>query len=145
MDINAILKAAQARLDRSIKMNFEAGGRPNKWKPSARAMASGKKTLIKDSHLKTSCKVLIESNYLVMSSVMSYAAVHNFGIAKDVKVPAHQRTIKQVWGRPIMPKTIDVKQHTRHMVMPKREFLMVQDSDWEHFAKIIENELQKEF
>lgn len=50
---------------------------------------------------------------------LKYAAVHEYG--GTVEVPEHERTITQVFGRPISPRTIAVQAHTAHF--PERSFL----------------------
>jgi len=126
------------RIDASITQNFKEEGRPDKWKKSIRAKATGGKTLSDTGTLKNSIVVDIGKRQQIIAGTGTvYAAVHQFGINKTVNVKAHTRKIKQAFGRPINPTTVNVKAHTMKMNIPARPFLMVQDNDWEYIAEII--------
>lgn len=60
---------------------------------------------------------------IAIGTRVPYAGVHEDGFDGPVKVPAHQRTITQAWGRPITPTVVQVKGHERRMKMPKRSYL----------------------
>ena len=57
------------------------------------------------------------------SGDVKYAAIHEFGFDGDELVREHTREIKQAFGKAIEPKTVVVREHTRHMVMPERSFM----------------------
>jgi len=48
-----------------------------------------------------------------------YGAVHEYG--GTVEIPAHERTITQVFGRPVSPRTVAVRAYQAHF--PERSFL----------------------
>ena len=57
------------------------------------------------------------------SGDVKYAAIHEFGFDGQETVRAHTREIKQAFGKAISPKTVEVREFTRHMVMPERSFM----------------------
>lgn len=70
---------------------------------------------------------------IVFGSEVEYAAVHEYGFTGSVSIPAHQRTITQAFGRPIAPKQVDVKAHSKSMRIPKRPYLVPALEDQEDF------------
>ena len=143
---NRIMPKARDRVDRSIAMNFRQGGRPEKWKPSQRALRTGSgKTLIDTGILVNSINTRIATeSKLIASTPTKYAKAHNDGFSGTVSVKSHNRLIRQAFGRPIEPKEINIKAHQRNMNLPKREFMMLQTSDVEYFSKMIQQELSNE-
>ena len=57
------------------------------------------------------------------SGDVKYARIHEYGFSGDELVQAHTRTIKQAFGKAISPKTVFVKEFTRHVDMPERSFM----------------------
>jgi phage gpG-like protein len=57
------------------------------------------------------------------SGDVKYAAVHEFGFSGDEVVKAHTREIKQAFGRAISPKTVEVREFSRHVDIPERSFM----------------------
>jgi phage gpG-like protein len=57
------------------------------------------------------------------SGDVKYAGIHEFGFSGPEQVKEHQRTIKEVFGRAITPKTITIRAYTRQMNMPQRSYL----------------------
>jgi len=120
------------RIDASIAQNFRKEGRPDKWKKSIRAKATGGKTLSDTGTLKNSIVVDIGKRQQIIAGTGTvYAAVHQFGFKKTVDVKAHTRKLKHG------STTVNVKAHKMKMNIPARPFLMVQDNDWEYIAEII--------
>ena len=71
---------------------------------------------------------VVDTDTTVEGSVSSsgdvkYARIHEFGFDGDETVRAHTREIKTAFGHAIAPKRVEVKEHTRHMVMPERSFM----------------------
>ena len=67
-----------------------------------------------------------ESGTTVTASVYSdldYAAAQEYGFFGTVGVRAGLRQIQEAFGRPIVPKTIDVGAYDRRMDLPQRSFL----------------------
>jgi phage gpG-like protein len=55
---------------------------------------------------------------------VEYARPLEFGGTMDERVREHMRTIKQAWGKALKnPKAVQVRAHTRHVVLPERSFL----------------------
>jgi phage gpG-like protein len=54
---------------------------------------------------------------------VKYAARHEYGFTGTESVKAHMRKIKQVFGRPIAPKEIQVKGFSRSIKYPARSFM----------------------
>ena len=52
-----------------------------------------------------------------------YGVMHEFGLRKVERVSAHLRKIKQAFGRPIPPMTINVSGHSRAVNYPERSFM----------------------
>lgn len=130
----------------SIQRNFEAGGRPRKWKPLspvtiAQRQREGKwpgQILVRQGvagGLMGGLNYRPHKDRVEVSDNKEYAALHQFGARKgqfgtvDARVRAHLRRLKS-------GKTVKVRAHTRQTALPwgdipARPFLMVQDEDWE--------------
>ena len=61
-------------------------------------------------------------DYVELGTNVEYAPIHQFGKTGTMPVPAHKRRITQAFGKPIAPKTIDVKAHTRKVNIKARPF-----------------------
>jgi phage gpG-like protein len=59
----------------------------------------------------------------IVSTAVSYARVHEYGFTGTEQVGAHLRLIKQAWGKPITPREISVRAHSRKVNLPARSFL----------------------
>jgi phage virion morphogenesis protein len=123
----------------SSKRNFIAGGRPDKWEESQAASDEGRRTLIDHGHLRDSITYKTDSDSVTIGTNRQYAAVHQFGIDKAVTVPAHTRRARVG----IESKAVQVKQHKKHMKLPARPFLAVQDEDWKRIRTVLRNYLRK--
>jgi len=97
-----LMKIFGAVVTRSVQKNFEVGGRPSKWEPSARAIATGGKTLIIQGWaggLLGSINYQASRDEVKIGTPKIYGAVHQFGY-----------------------KTNNI---------PARPYLLIQDEDWE--------------
>lgn len=56
-------------------------------------------------------------------TTVPYAGVHERGFQGTVQVPAHQRTISQAFGRPIDPKSVSVRPHSRDVNIQARPYM----------------------
>jgi phage virion morphogenesis protein len=95
----------------SIIRNFEKGGRPTRWKPSKRALATGGKTLVDkgvSGGLMASISYRPFTDKVVISANKVYAAVHQFGIGRR----------SSLRSRRVMP------------AIPARPYMLIQDEDW---------------
>ncbi|MCL2064040.1 MAG: phage virion morphogenesis protein [Candidatus Cloacimonetes bacterium] len=132
-----LYKSIAIRIVNSVKKNFIEGGRPEKWKPSKRAMQmiKGKtgKTLVDKGILRNSIKYNITNKTIKIGTNVFYARIHNEGGKHTFtqNVRSHLRTITKAWGKSISPKKIDVRSHQRTLTvdMPQRRFLLIQDDD----------------
>lgn len=131
----------------SIEKTFEAGGRPVKWKRSARARRTGGKTLIDTARLMRSVAMDVVGNVLTIGSNVIYARIHHLGgrISTNATIKEHSRYIRFAFGKPIAGRNVFVKAHQRKMntVIPARPFLVIQDEDWKVFKRIFEDHLTK--
>ncbi len=119
------------RLKRSVEKNFAAGGRPTPWLPSRKK--SGK-TLIDTGRLKNSVTYRVDGQDLALGTNVRYGAAHQLGVDQDVTVPA--RLKRHIDGR-----LLRTGQTKRHMRLPARPFLMVQDEDWVYLGRLLKTHL----
>lgn len=54
---------------------------------------------------------------------LDYGIAHEFGLKGAVTVRAHQRLIRQAWGHPIPPQSINVRAFSRNVNLKERAFL----------------------
>ena len=106
------------RIRRSIEMNFEHEGRPNKWEKSQRAKAEGGRTLSLSGKLRNSISYKISGDKITFGTNIIYAKIHQFGghLNKTVTVKEHERNIKTAFGKALdNVKKVTVKSHSRKM------------------------------
>jgi hypothetical protein len=58
-----------------------------------------------------------------VSTNVSYGRKHEYGFSGTETIEAHMREIKQVWGRSITPRSVQIRVHTRTVNLPERSFL----------------------
>ena len=80
-DTQALMESVGEALRSGTIERFDAEEAPQgkKWKPSARAMAGGGKTLDKESHLKDSIDYATTSDKVMVGSNLPYARIHQLG------------------------------------------------------------------
>ena len=80
-DTQALMESVGEALRSGTIERFEAEEDPQgkKWKPSARAMGGGGKTLDKESHLKDSIDYAATSDKVMVGSNLPYARIHQLG------------------------------------------------------------------
>ena len=116
----------------SLRENFDAGGRPAKWKPSRRAKRQRGQTLRDTNRLMNSLTGKGDADKAVAGTNDIRAAVLNFGAKKgsfgtvQAAVRAHLRTIRG--------KEQKVRAHSRKQPMPwgdipARRFVLLQTED----------------
>jgi phage gpG-like protein len=59
----------------------------------------------------------------IVSTNVKYARVHEYGFKGTVSVRESLRTIRQAFGRPIDPRQVSVRSHSRKVDLPARSFL----------------------
>jgi phage gpG-like protein len=128
----------------SIRYNFRAGGRPNKWAESKGAAKRRGQTLRRSGRLMNSITSTISGESVIVGTNVIYAAVQNYGAKKFsfgtvvAKVKAHSRKnpagdIKS--GRKKLAGGVSfVRAHTRKMQLPwgdipARPFMVLQQED----------------
>lgn len=146
-DFSQVTPVIAELLQDSVRRNFREGGRPEKWPVSKRAEAEGGQTLLKWSTLMSSIVGVGDNDSVRVGTNVAYAAAHNFGVDKQItqQVREHVRRITQAFGKPIEQTAVQVKSHSRkrHLKIPQREFMLVQDEDWEDIHDVITARLQK--
>ena len=128
----------------SIRYNFRAGGRPNKWPASKRATGSRGQTLRKTGRLQNSITSTITGDSVIVGTNVIYAAVQNYGARKFsfgtvvAKVRAHSRKNSagdiKVGRKKVAGGVSFVRAHTRTMKLPwgdipARPFMVLQQDD----------------
>lgn len=130
------LKECGLVLLRSISKTFKAGGRPVRWKPSARTKITGGKTLIDTARLMRSITMKVTGKTLAVGTNVKYAAMHQLG----GKVPGRTIFPKRAKALRWIDKAGNVRFAKKVTIpgfdMPARPFLIIQDSDWRVFGRI---------
>jgi phage gpG-like protein len=125
-DLDPVRKDFAEHQVTSTKQTFAVGGRPKKWPISARALATGGKTLIKSARLKNSIARRVSGDDVLWGTNVAYAKAHQTGVDKKVKqrVRAHTRKTKKS-GR------VRVKAFRRELKMklPARPYLALLPED----------------
>lgn len=134
-NVNSVMTQLANRLTRTAKAQYLSGPRPSKLGVvTGRLRASVTSRSFSDSRR---VGVLFGTN-------VEYAARHELGFRGRESVPAHTRLIKQAFGRALkMPKTVNVRAHSRNINLPARPFLQPALADnraW--FQKSIERAAQ---
>ena len=152
-DLSPATSLIATHLAASVQLNFVQGGHPKKWLKSKRAEAEDKKrkgagdTLRRSDQLMSSITGKVTGvNQVRVGTNVAYAAAHNFGVNKIIneRVRSHARRISQAFGKPIDPRDVTVGAFSRQRVMrlPKREFLMIHDTDWDYIADTVSKHIK---
>ncbi len=151
-NLTPVMRSIGETVRRSVEKNFAAKppGRPA-WEKSKRAEKEGGQTLSDTGRLRRSFTVKGYADRVEIGTNVKYAAVHQLGFDGMVQVKPHIRRVRTrdvkekhqytrydsrvgieiKTGKRIVAKGIgQVKGHERHMKMPARPFLKVQDEDW---------------
>ncbi|MEW5803726.1 MAG: phage virion morphogenesis protein [bacterium] len=155
-DLRPVFQDFQGRMQRSIGLNFQRGGRPDPWPPSKRALNRGRgagktgQTLRQRGILLNSVTgpgaYTAGTDFLEIATNVPYAKTHQYGAEKGSfgTVTARVRThsVKPFLrkGKPV--KGHERKEHPRKQKVPwgdipKRRFLMVQASDTAYLKRSI--------
>lgn len=140
-DLSPVMKVISEIVYASIRRNFEAGGRPQRWAPSLRVKREGGQTLIRKgtgggllgslipSHTKDSATV---------SANKEYAAILHFGGKTAPRIIKAKNGKALFWPGARHPvKSVN---HPGSQI-PPRPFLMVQNEDWTEIQSVINNYL----
>lgn len=149
---NRVLTIVEIESVKSIKKNFEVGGRPLKWKKSKKSKKNkGTKTLVISGNLSnvSATRNDAESSVVLMTNPLTraYGRAQNYG-AKIYHPPTMLKFRKKVYRngtsriifagskhKRIIKKTMS-KAYT--VVLPKREFMIIPDEDIKKWIKLIE-------
>ena len=130
----------------SIVRNFEAEGRPTPWKKSRRALKTGGLTLTKSRRLANSITFKASRDNVDIGTNLIYARIHNQG--GEIKSPARERVLhfsqktrgQMTHSRPGTGDLFAKRSKARYamkvngkaytIIMPKREFMLLQPEDW---------------
>lgn len=134
-DKRPALRIVGELLRTSFSKNFEAGGRPGKWKPSQRAVREGGETLVKTGRLVNSLFAQthpehiedVHATKLVIGTNVKYAAAHQLGakIGARVILPVKGKALFWPGARHPVKKV-----NWPGATIPARPFLVIQDEDW---------------
>ncbi len=151
-DMSPAMRAVAHEMKNSVLKNFEAEGRPRRWKPSKRALREHGKTLQDKGRLAGSFSTDHGRNYAEVGTSVEYAPTHQFGARKGefgrktVTIKAHRRKVKSRdirKGRRLLAQGVAfVKEHQRIMEfpwgdIPARPFMVVPDEDMEDIKDIL--------
>ncbi|RJX20299.1 MAG: virion morphogenesis protein [Desulfobulbus sp.] len=120
-DIGPLLWNIGETIKLSTKINFETGGRPERWKQSKRAAAQGGITLSDTGRLRNSITSLVSGRVVTIGTNVDYAAAHQFGTKGHIIRPKAKKALN-------IPG-IGLRMWARHPGLPARPFLMVQEQD----------------
>lgn len=107
----------------SVKRNFEAEGRPQRWPKSARAQAEGGQTLSDTGRLRNSFSHRAGPFAVEIGTNVQYAAIHHFG-----------GVIRAKRAKALAVPGIGLRRSVR---MPARPFLLLQEQDKALMLKIL--------
>lgn len=128
----------------SVQENFSQGGRPTRWLPSARAIRQGGQTLVDTRRLESSLTYRADQDSFRVGTNVVYARPHQFGVNRMVEIPTHKRLVKKAFGKTLkFPVWATIERYARHMNLPARPFLLVQDEDRDELRFIIRDFLLK--
>ena len=125
-DLKPALKSIGEHIVSETKLNFrnEQGPDGKAWEQSARARREKGQTLSLTARLKNSINYRVGDDSVSVGTSVSYAAVHQLGFTGTVQIGAHERRIRQAFGRMLKkPKKIAVKSHAAKRNIPARPFL----------------------
>lgn len=120
---------------RIVEKNFDAGGRPEKWKPTARSKREGGKPLTDKGILRRSIAVDADDKSVRVGTNVLYGGIHQFGgqtAAHEIR-PKNKAALS--WpgaGHPVR-----VVHHPGSKI-PARPFLVIPDDEHSRIVKIAE-------
>lgn len=98
------------------------------------------KILTESHQLRDSVVYAVRNNGLRVGTNKVYGAAHQFGIDKDMHVPAHKRAVTKAWGKELkFPVWAQVKAHSFNPKLPARPFLGFSASDRTEIRAIVED------
>jgi len=135
-------------LGSEIMKTYQEGGRPVQWPISARARKQGGQTMLDTGRLaREESTPQISAEGITFGSILPYAAIHHFGFDGEQQVRAFRRRVptrdlkakvgrtSERTGRHYTSSVVyekgyaEVKAFSRHMRMPMRRAIMLQDEN----------------
>jgi phage gpG-like protein len=126
----------------STKDRFDEGVDPQgqPWLPSARAKATGGKTLMDKRHLRNLMGYVAGRDQVEWGTNLKYARRHNQGFTGTENVAQHTRKMSQAFGQKLRePIEVVVAAFTRKANTPKRQFLGLSIADRAEIAALTED------
>jgi phage virion morphogenesis protein len=148
-NLQPCLKNIGEHLVKSTQERFTAEEDPagKKWaalKASTENRKKNPKILTESHQLRDSVVYAVRNNGLRVGTNKVYGAAHQFGIDKDLHVPAHKRAVTKAWGKELkFPVWAQVKAHSFNPKLPARPFLGFSVSDRVEIRDIIEDFITK--
>lgn len=118
--------------ERAVKLNFKHGGRPNKWKTSARARKQSGQTLMDTANLRDSVSHEVQGRTVLIGSNVKYGPIHHYGgiiVAKNAKF--------------LKFKTPGGFASVKSVAIPARPWLVLLPSTYKQFNQIIRDHVEK--
>lgn len=108
-----------------------------------KAKKKGTKILTETRRLRDSIVYAVSRGNLRVGTNVVYGAPHQFGIDKNLNVPAHGRLIKKAWGRNLkFPVWCQVRAHTFNPKLPARPYLGWNSDDRAEIQGIVQDFLE---
>lgn len=131
-DRTRLLETLASTVENQVRRRIaqERRGPDGRWAPRSTRYAqsrqgSGGSLLQRSGALRDSITSSVSDGEARIGTRLAYGATHQFGDQRTVQVGPHQRTITQVFGRPLKdgPKTVSVAGHSLRRNIPARPFL----------------------
>jgi phage virion morphogenesis protein len=136
-----LVESIQGRFTRQVD---PAGQRWAALKPATLKQKKHTKILTETSGLRDSFVYSVRNNGLKVGTNKIYAAPHQFGLDKDLHVPAHKRRVTQAFGKELkFPVWAQVKAHTFNPKLPARAMLGFSNEDRRELQAIAEDFIAK--
>lgn len=110
-------------------------------------MLSGQRLNVQSGRLRGSLASRISESTEMFEGIVSaggahvkYAFIHEFGLAAAINIKSHLRHIKKAFGKPIAPRDVLVKAHSRTVKFDERRFM--RDS-LDEIGKIVPKNIEK--
>lgn len=118
-----------------------------KWaalKESTKNRKKHTKILTESSGLRSSIIYAVRNNGLRVGTNKIYGAAHQFGIDKDIHVPAHQRLVRVAFKKELkFPVWSQVKAHSFNPKLPARPFLGFSNEDRQEIMEITRDHIAR--
>ncbi|KJS28558.1 MAG: hypothetical protein VR64_24000 [Desulfatitalea sp. BRH_c12] len=104
----------------------------------------GHKLLEGEGDLLDSINYVVSDDQVEVGSNLVYAGIHQFGSSDPVKVPAHQRRIKQAFGRVLsFPVWANVGPYSFSQNIPERPYLGTSADDEAELEAVVDDFLRE--